>query len=586
VGQGVRGQVSAYAPLTPHSSPLPLTPYNVAVGLSLRPERLKRYKEIARILFKYGRSDLVARAGLDDALAGEEPIVPPGAPDPDELPRDLEALGPAFVKLGQLLSTRADLLPPPYLQALGRLQDQVEPFPFADVQDAIEQELGVRLSKAFEFFDERPMAAASLGQVHRAALRGGRPVAVKVQRPGIGELVTRDLQAMEDIAGFLDNHTTAGRQFAFVEMVHEFRRTLFHELDYRREAHNLVRIADNLARFPRIVVPRPVDDYTTVRVITMELIKGRKITALNPVVRQELNGEELASELFRAYLHQIIIDGFFHADPHPGNVFLTDDGRIALLDLGMVSRLSTDRQDQLLKMLLAVSEGNGDRAAALAVQIGDARPDFNEAGLRQEVTQLVGAYRDAPLEELQVGRVMLEITRAAGLHGIRLPSELTMLGKTLLNLDQVGRTLAPDFDVNKALNDEAAELMQQRMRQGVSASNVFATVLEGKEFVEHLPRRVNRLLDAVVNNELKMHIEVIDEGAVIEGLQKVANRITLGLVLAALIVGAAMLMQVDTTFRIFGYPVLAMLFFLVAAGGGLWLAFTILTSDQAPKRKR
>jgi predicted unusual protein kinase regulating ubiquinone biosynthesis (AarF/ABC1/UbiB family) len=556
------------------------------VGLSLRPERLRRYKEIARILFKYGRSDLVARAGLDEALSGEDVELPPGAPDPDELPRDLERLGPAFIKLGQLLSTRADLLPPPYLQALGRLQDRVEPFPFADVEETIEQELGVRLSKGFASFDQTPIAAASLGQVHRAALRDGRLVAVKVQRPGIRERVVADLQAMEDIAGFLDSHTAAGRQFAFVEMVHQFRRTLFQELDYRREAGNLVRIADNLADFPRIVVPRPVDDYTSPRVITMEFIKGRKITALNPVVRQEMHGEELARDLFRAYLHQIIIDGFFHADPHPGNVFLTDDGRIALLDLGMVSRLTPGRQDQLLKMLLAVSEGNGDRAAALAVQIGDARPDFDEPGMRADVMELVANYRDAPLAELQVGRVMLEITRSAGRRGIRLPSELTLLGKTLLNLDEVGRTLAPSFDVNRALNDEAVSLMQQRMRQGMSSSNLFTTALEAKEFLEQLPGRVNKLLDAVANNELKVNVEVIDEGAVINGLQKVANRITLGLLLASLIVGAAMLMRIETSFRILGYPGLAMLFFLIAAGGALWLAFGIVTSDKAPQRKR
>jgi predicted unusual protein kinase regulating ubiquinone biosynthesis (AarF/ABC1/UbiB family) len=556
------------------------------VSLSLRPERLKRYKEIARILYKYGRSDLVTRAGLHETLAGEDVVPSAATPDPAELPADLEQLGPAFIKLGQLLSTRADLLPPAYLQALGRLQDRVEPFPFTDVERIVEDELGVRLSKGFAWFDETPIAAASLGQVHRAALRDGRVVAVKVQRPGVRERVAEDLLAMDDIAGFLDNHTNAGRYVGFGEMVREFRRTLAQELDYRREAHNLVQIGNNLTRFPRIVVPRPVDDYTSSRVITMEFISGRKVTALSPVVRQELDGEGLASELFRAYLHQIIIDGFFHADPHPGNVFLTDDGRIALLDLGMVSRLSPGRQDQLLKMLLAVSEGNGDRAAALTLQMGESLEGIDEAGLRRTVTDLVAAYRDAPLEELQVGRVMLEITRAAGEHGIRLPAELTMLGKTLLNLDQVGRTLAPGFDVNQAMSAEATELMQQRMRQGVSASNIFATALEAKEFLEQLPSRINKLLDATVNNELKVKIEVIDEGAVIDGLQKVANRITLGLVLASLIVGAAMLMRVETTFRILGYPGLAMLFFLFAAGGGGWLAISILSHDRAPRPKR
>ena len=555
------------------------------MGLSLHPQRLKRYKDVARLLFKYGRSDLVKRAGLEETLVEEE-LADAGGPRPEELADDLELLGPAFVKLGQLLSTRADLLPPPYLVALGRLQDKVEPYSFAEVEQIVEAELGFRISKGFDGFDPEPIAAASLGQVHRAALRDGRPVAVKVQRPHIRERVADDLATIQDIAEFLDKHTHSGRQFGFARMVYEFRRTIAQELDYRREASNLLRIADNLQDFPRIVVPRPVQDYTTSRVLTMEFINGRKITTLSPIVRQEIDGEELARDLFRAYLKQIIIDGFFHADPHPGNVFLTDDGRIALIDLGMVSRLSPGQQDQLLKMLLAVGEGNGDRAATIAMQIGEPLPDVDQMGVHREIQNLVAQYQDAPLHEIEVGRVMMEITRAAGQHGVRLPPELTMLGKTLLNLDQVGRTLAPGFDVNAALREEASALMQQRMRQSMSASNVFTAAIETREFLEQLPGRVNKVLDAVVNNQIKLNVEVIDEGAVIHGLQKVANRITLGLVLAALIVGAAMLMQVPTNFRLFGYPGLAMLFFLVAAGGGLWLAFTIVRSDTPAGRRR
>jgi predicted unusual protein kinase regulating ubiquinone biosynthesis (AarF/ABC1/UbiB family) len=555
------------------------------VGLSLKPERLKRYRDVARLLFKYGRSDLVSRAGLEDALAGDDLAAPLSGPPPEELATDLEKLGPAFIKLGQVLSTRPDLLPVPYLDALGRLQDDVEPFSFGEIEQIVEEELGFRISKGFSSFDPHPIAAASLGQVHRAALRDGRDVAVKVQRPGIRERVMADLAVMQDIAEFLDRHTQAGQQFDFVQMVAEFRRTLLQELDYRREAHNLVRIAANLSSFARIVVPRPIDDYSSARVLTMELIKGQKITSLSPLVRQDLDAEGLARELFRAYLHQIIVDGFFHADPHPGNVFLTDDGRLALIDLGMVSRLAPARQDQLLKMLLAVAEANGDRAATLAMQIGQPRADVDEQGLRRDVQELVSHYHDAPLHELQVGRVMMEITRAAGRYGIRLPSELTMLGKTLLNLDEVGRTLAPDFDVNAALRDEAAALMQERMRRTMNESNLYSTLLEAREFLEQLPARVNRVLDMFVNNEVKINIEVIDEGAVIDGLQKVANRITVGLLLAALVIGAAMLMRVETSFRLFGYPGLAMLFFLAAAGGGLWLVFNILSSDRPPHRR-
>jgi ubiquinone biosynthesis protein len=555
------------------------------VGLSLHPERLKRYKDVGRLLFKYGRTDLVARAGLDEALAGEDLTSGSDAPAPEELAADLERLGPAFIKLGQVLSTRADLLPPRYLDALRRLQDRVEPFSFAEVERVIQEDFGFRLSKGFATFEAEPIAAASLGQVHHATLRDGREVAVKVQRPNIREGLAQDLAAMEDIAGFLDRHTNVGRQFDFGEMVGEFRRTLAEELDYRREAQNLVRLADNLSTFTRIVIPRPVDDYSSSRVLTMTYIEGRKITDITPLMRQDLDGMALARELFRAYLHQIIIDGFFHADPHPGNVFVTGDGRIALIDLGMVSRLSPSRQDQLLKLLLAISDGDGDRAATLALQVGQAHDDLDEPGLRRAVQERVSAYQDLSLKQLQVGRVVLEISGAAGQHGIRLPSELTMLGKTLLNLDQVGRTLAPDFDVNAALRSEGPQLMQQRMRQSMSAGNVFAAALETKEFVEQLPGRVNRLLDAVAHNELRMKIEVIDEGVLVEGLQKVANRITLGLLLASLIVGAAMLMRVDTPFRIYGYPGFAMVFFLLAAGGGIWLAFNILSSDR-PARKR
>ncbi len=556
------------------------------MGLSLSPSRLKRYKDIARLLYKYGRSDLVNRVGLEEALEGEPLLATDEHSDPRELAQDLEKLGPAFVKLGQVLSTRADLLPPAYLEALSRLQDNLEPFSFAEVERIIQEDFGMRLSKGFASFEAEPVAAASLGQVHRAQLRDAREVAVKVQRPNIRERMAEDLSTMEDIAEFLDRHTSAGPQFDFTQIVHEFRRALVQELDYQREAQNLVRIADNLRDFPRIVVPRPIEDYTSGRVLTMELVKGRKVTSLTPLTRQAIDADGIALELFRAYLHQIIVNGFFHADPHPGNVFLTDDDRVALLDLGLVSRLTPQRQDQLLKLLLAISEANGERATTLAMQMGEVRGEVDQARLLRDVQELLTTYHDAPPEKVQAGRVMMELARISGAHGLRLPTELTMLGKTLLHLDVVGRALSPHFDVNGALRREAADLMQRRMQHSVSASNIYAAALEAKEFAEQLPGRVNRLLDAATNNELRFNVELIDEGAIIEGLQKVANRITLGLLLASLIVGAALLMRVETNFRILGYPAFAMMFFLVAATGAMWLAVSILRSDLPQKRNR
>src|SRR6185369_10287195 len=322
---------------------------------SLKLSHVKRYKDIAVLLMKYGRSDVVREAGWDDAIEPAKGTTALAAnPKAEELAADLEKMGPTFIKLGQLLSTRPDLLPLPYIEALARLQDKVEPFSYEEVEHIVTEELGVRISKAFGEFSTEPLAAASLGQVHRATLRDGRLVVVKVQRPDIRERVAEDLAALLTIAEFLDAHTEAGARYRFAAMTEEFRASLQRELNYREEAQNLLRLRKNLADFERIVVPAPVDDYTTSRVLTMEYVTGTKVTALSPVVLLEHDGRELAEQLFRAYLRQVLVDGFFHADPHPGNVFLTADGRLALLDLGMVARVAPRTQDYLLQLLLAV----------------------------------------------------------------------------------------------------------------------------------------------------------------------------------------------------------------------------------------
>ncbi len=550
------------------------------MGLSLKPQHLKRYKDIAWLLVKYGRSDLVKSAGLDGL---DEPEPGPAAaapPEARELADDLERLGPAFIKLGQLLSTRPDVLPPAYLAALARLQDRVEPFAFEDVERIVNAELGARMSKVFAEFDPEPMATASLGQVHRATLRDGRRVAVKVQRPGVREQVAADVEALADIAEFMDAHTELGARYQFSGLLAEFRKSLVRELDYRQEAENLDTLRTNLAAFESIVVPAPVHDFTTARVLTMEYVTGTKITDLSQVVRLEIDGAALAEELFRAYLQQILVDGFFHADPHPGNVFLTVDGRIALLDLGMVARVTPRLQDHLLQLLLAVSEGRSDDATAVALKLGERRPHFQETRLARAVADLVARHQNATIEHIQVGAVVLEMARTAADCGLAMPPELTMLGKTLLNLDEVGRALDASFNPNAAVRRHASEIMRQRLMQSASPGNMFSALLDAKEFAERLPGRVNRILDLVAGNELKVRVDAIDETRLMMGLQKIANRITLGLLLAALIVGAALLMQVETSFRILGYPGLAIVFFLLAAAGAGALMLTSHSRDD------
>jgi predicted unusual protein kinase regulating ubiquinone biosynthesis (AarF/ABC1/UbiB family) len=533
------------------------------------PAKLSRYAAVATLFMKH-------RSAADDTRGD----------DAEALAHDLEALGPTFIKLGQVLSGRTDVLPPAYIAALARLQDQVAPFSFADVERIVEAELGVKISKAYGMFEAEPIAAASLGQVHRAALRDGRMVAVKVQRPEAHEQVTADLEALAEIAAFLDKRTDAGARYHFSDLIAEFRRTLLEELDYANEAANLRTLGANLAKFTDIIVPQPVADYSTSRVLTMDYVLGTKVTALSPLTRMDVEAERLGRELVRAYLHQIVVDGFFHADPHPGNVFITDDRKVALVDLGMVGRLSDRTQDRLLALLMAAAEGHGDEAADTLIELGERLDGFSEPALRRDVVDVVTKFQNAPLADLEVGRLLLDVNQRASAHGLRPPSDLALLGKTLLNLDAVARALSPNLDVNSTIREQAVTLMRHRMLRSVSPGRVLATMLDAKQFAEKLPARVNRVLDALAGNELKLKMELIDEGAIIDGLQKVANRVALGLVMAALIVAAALLMQVPTTFRLLGYPGLAMILFIIAGGAGAMLAVQIIAHDRTSRPKR
>ena len=332
--------------------------------------------------------------------------------------------------------------------------------------------------------------------------------------------MTGDLDALEEIAHFVDSHTDAGKLYEFHKMLKEFRRSLMRELDYRQEARHLITLGQNLKEFDRIVVPRPIADYTTSKVLTLDYVQGRKITSLSPLALHDVDGSTLADELFRAYLKQILVDGFFHADPHPGNVFLTDDGRIALLDLGMVASVTPEMQEKLLQLMLAVSEGRGSVAADLAIELGRRREDFDEMEFRRQISDFVTQHQGTLLEQIDIGKVVLALSRVSVESGIVVPPEFTMLGKTLLNLDQIGRTLDPGFDPNAAIRRHAAGILRQRVLKSIAPGEIFGGILEMKDFIERLPVRINKILDAVVRNELKVSVDAFDEGLLITGLSE------------------------------------------------------------------
>ena len=547
------------------------------MGFLKRIEHAKRYKDLAWLLAKYGQSDIVKQLELEQPQIEQITVSESKA---ESLPKDLEKLGPTYVKLGQFLSTRPDFLPPAYINALSRLQDKVEPIPEDEIEKLVTSELGVRLSKAFEQFELTPMASASIGQVHYAVLRSGKPVAVKIQRPDIREKIFNDLDALEEVSSFLESNSDLGKQLMLKATLEEFRKVILHELDYKQEAQNLLTLSKNLEEFETILVPVPVEDYTTSRILTMDYIKGKNISKLTPLGQMDINGSGLAEDLFRAYLKQVLIDGFYHADPHPGNIYITDLGNLALLDLGMTARLSEKMQGKLIRLLVAVSEGNGEKAAEYALDIGEKESKANQIIFIQQVNEVISSTYDNTLKQIEVGRLVLEITKISRKNGIILPNEIVMLGKTLLNLDRVGRALDSSFDPNVSLRKNSAEIMQRRMFRSFTPGNVYEALLDSKNFIEYLPGRLNKIMESLANNRFTIQAKMVDEKFFIAGLKEAANRLTIGLVLASLIVGAALLMRIETSFTILGYPGLAILLFLLAVVGGFILVFRTIFKDR------
>ncbi len=552
----------------------------------MKAEHLKRYRDITRLLVKYGFFELVRMMGLDELLEKKQLFYPDNAVQGEELTRDLEEMGPTFVKLGQFLSTRPDVLPPEYIQAMERLQSNVGSFPYEQVREIIERELGMKIHEAYAEFTPSPLAAASIGQVHRAVTHDGRLVAVKVQRPDIQERVVTDLEVLGEVADFAQARTDFGELYGVGEMFREFRSSLLRELDYLQEKSNTLRLRDNLRGFDEIVIPDVVEDLTTSRVLTMDFIEGKKITLLTEDDKSHADIEKLLEATFRAYLKQILLDGFFHADPHPGNVLLTPDGRIAIIDLGMTARIAPGLREKLISLLLAIGEGQPEDAAYIAATIGDRTAGFDLKTYRRRATELLSRYEHASLNQIHVGTLVMEFTEVTRECGIRVPRELTMLGKTLLHLDQVAKALNPYFDPIAGIRQYGGEIILRHVTAKISAGNILRAVLETKSTSGRLLRALNSVLDRVVDNDIEVKVHGFDETRFIAGMQKIANRITLGLLLGSLIVGAGLLSKVPTTFTIFGYPALAIFFFLVAAAGAVLLIFDILFYDERPRTKR
>lgn len=536
-------------------------------------------------MWKYGNSNLIEQAKLRE-VAGEEwakEKKPDDSVSPSQMVEDLKNMGPAYIKLGQLLSTRPDLLPPEYIEALSALQDDIESVPYEEIEETVHEELGVRISKAFTSFEKEPLATASLGQVHLAEIRSGETVVVKIQRPGIRIKIMEDLEVLDKTTGFLEENTDFGKRFQIHTMFNHFKKTLLRELDYTKEADHIKRFQKNLAEFDKITIPSTIDDYCTERVLTMQYLKGKKITNISPLQQLEFDGEEITDQLFKAYLQQIVIDGFIHTDPHPGNVHLMNNDKIAMLDFGMIAHIAPDQKINYLKLLINIGEANANGVVDRLIEMSEVMDNADEKTFRNTVGDLVLENQDTTAKDLQTGKIILDLVQFAGSNGYLLPVQMSLIGKTLLNLDQVARTLSPDFNPNKAIKKHAMDLTNKHFKQDLTSVNLWSSLLESKELIEKLPERLNKFLSNAAENKLKLKVDAIDEERLMTAFEKVANRITVGLILSALLVGSSLLMQVETEFTIFGYPGLAMIFFLAAIVGSIVLAIDIYITDESTK---
>ena len=512
----------------------------------------------------------------------------PGEPQPkgstaEEFVDDLEALGPSFVKIGQTLSTRPDLVPPDYLEALVRLQDQADPVPLDEIEKQIETELGAKPSKLFTSFDPEPIGTASLAQVHVAQLKSGRRVAVKVQRPDIATQIDADLASLKRLVSSLGVVGIAPGRFGFGEWLEEFRISLMAELDYRLEAENLVSFRERMQAYPHILVPAPVWDYSTAKVLTMELAEGIRVTDIPDVLRTEVDLEPLAGELGRAYLDQVFVHGLIHADPHPGNMVLTPEHDLVLLDLGMVAHVPPRLRDQLLKLVLATVEGRGEQAAETLIHMSTRLEEFDDARFIREIGRMVSRFSSSETGAESEGDFLLAMIKVGIDCGLKPPAELTMLAKTLLNLESVMLALDRDVSMKNLLRGHMESLFTARMKSSLDLGRMATDALDLQELLREAPPRLSVLLRTLADNRFKVHVAGLEEARLIEGIQKVANRITAGVIAAAMIVGASMIMRIRTDHQIFGYPALALIMFVIATGLGVALIVASLVTDRRTK---
>lgn len=544
---------------------------------------LGRLHSLASILVRYGFSDLVQRLGLSRALARAGKVLPlenlealAALPAPVRVRRAMEEMGPSFVKLGQVLATRVDLFPPEWIAEFSALQNAVPAVPFEAIHKEMSEALGTPPESAFASIDPAPLAAASIAQVHRARLHDGREVVVKVRRPGIRPIIEADLRLLQVAARKVAKRFPDLRRFHPEGMVRQFRTSLLRELDLAAECHHAERIAASFADDPRLAVPVVHWAYTSERMNVQDFVDGIPVADLAALALAGVDRKQVARVGAQIILKMMLDDGFFHADPHPGNIFVLSDGRIAVIDFGMVGRLSPARRSEVVNLLFGLVERDAERVTNVLLDWAE-RADLDEAQLAIDIDAFVDRYHGIPLGELNLAGMLMEVTSLLRSHRLSLPADLALLIKVCLTLEGLGRRLDPDFDMAR----QAQPFLRRAIRKEIGPRAVVRkgarAIVDASALMTSLPQELRRLLRAV-RGGAHVHIQVDELPAFGRQVSHSANRIAGSLVIAALIVGSSLTMTVKGGPNLLGLPLFGLLGFVGASIAGIWLLWSIFRS--------
>ena len=544
---------------------------------------LNRYRQILTILFKYGFGDLVDTLKIEQYLEiGLQMISRKRREHMEKLTRServrmvLEELGPTFVKLGQIVSTRPDLVPAEFIQELSRLQENVPPFPYAEVKKIIESELGKPLDNIFQHLDETPLAAASIGQVHRARLMNGEEIVIKVQRPGIHKTIEVDLEIMFHLASLMERHLEEMEFQHPTKIVEEFAHTLEKELDYTVEASHVERFAKQFMGNQNIYVPEVYRETTTTRVLTMEYVDGIKSSEIDKLQLASLDRKEIAHRGADLILKQIFDYGFFHADPHPGNIYILPNNVICYLDFGMMGRIDRRTRENFADLVMnIVSRDEGKVAdALLKLTLWEDAPERSR--LEKDLSEFMDLHFYRPLKELELGKLLRQLLEVASRHRLRIPPDLFLMLKALSTVESLGSALDPDFDMAAHAAPSIRSIQRQHFHLHRITGDIFGTGAEIINLLKEIPRELREIPKQARQGKTKIEFEHRGLESMLTTHDRISNRIAFSIVLASLVIGSSLIVLADIPPKWYGIPVIELAGFLVAGVMGFWLLISIL----------